>query len=51
MDLIQTSSSPDLGLIAHRCGYYDNSHLNHDFREFAGLAPTAFLRTPRSVSG
>jgi AraC-like DNA-binding protein len=51
LELIGASPCPDLGLIAHRCGYYDHSHLNHDFREFAGLAPTAFLRSPRSVSG
>lgn len=25
------------------CGYYDQSHLIHDFREFSGLSPGAYL--------
>ncbi|MGI5349267.1 helix-turn-helix domain-containing protein [Streptomyces sp. CA-250714] len=32
-----------LARIAEVCGYYDQAHLNRDFRELAGRAPTAHL--------
>ncbi|MCX6315694.1 MAG: helix-turn-helix transcriptional regulator [Bacteroidetes bacterium] len=29
--------------LAHYCGYYDQSHFIHDFREFSGLHPKAYF--------
>jgi AraC-like DNA-binding protein len=33
----------DLARTALACGYYDQSHMVHDFRDFAGLSPTSYL--------
>jgi transcriptional regulator GlxA family with amidase domain len=32
-----------LARVAVECGYFDQSHLIRDFRDFAGAAPAAFL--------
>jgi AraC-like DNA-binding protein len=31
--------------VAHACGYYDQPHLNRDFRALAGCSPTAWIRS------
>lgn len=41
--LLQRDDGTRLGEIALDCGYYDQAHLNRDFRAFAGDPPSAFL--------
>ena len=40
-----------LAEIALDCGYYDQPHLNRDFRQFAGTSPTAYLANVMPASG
>jgi AraC-like DNA-binding protein len=43
VELLGRDDGARFGEIALDCGYYDQAHLNRDFRAFAGEAPTAFL--------
>jgi AraC-like DNA-binding protein len=44
LDLTRSSSTPDWADIVVACGYFDQSHLIHDFQTFSGLSPTEFHR-------
>jgi len=37
--------------LAAHCGYYDQAHLIHDFRQFAGMAPAEFMRRAQPDAG
>jgi transcriptional regulator GlxA family with amidase domain len=41
---IKGSSSVDWAQTALDCGYFDQAHFSHDFREFAGMSPSDYLR-------
>ena len=40
---LKAAPAPDWARLALDCGYFDQSHLIHDFQEFAGSAPLGFL--------
>ena len=41
--LLRSPGHRSLASIALTCGYYDQAHLNRDFRDLAGCTPTAYL--------
>ena len=41
---IRATSSVDWAQTALDCGYFDQAHFSHDFREFAGMSPSDYLR-------
>jgi AraC-like DNA-binding protein len=44
LEKTRKSAVPDWAQVALDCGYYDQSHLIHDFRFFSNLSPTEYVR-------
>jgi transcriptional regulator GlxA family with amidase domain len=44
-DLLLERPELTLADVAFACGYYDQAHLDRDFREFAQTTPTAYAVT------
>jgi len=44
LTFIQQNPSPNWAAVALDLGYFDQSHMIHDFQTFSGLSPTEFLR-------
>lgn len=47
--LAHASDEPDWTDLAVDCGYFDQSHLIRDFREFVFLSPTQYFRQQKSI--
>ncbi len=45
------ADSPDWGAVARSCGYYDQSHLIHEFQRFAGDTPEGLVRRRLAIGG
>jgi AraC-like DNA-binding protein len=48
---LRSSTSRGLAEIAFDCGYFDQAHLNRDFRELGGTTPTVFMRSQLDSGG
>ena len=49
MKLVSAETAP-LADIACEAGYYDQPHMNAEFREFSGFTPSEFLHAHRYVN-
>ena len=47
VELMLSCPQATVGEVAAACGYYDQAHLDRDFREFAATTPTAYAADPR----
>ena len=48
--LMSEGPGDGIAAAAHRAGYYDQAHLNRDFRRFAGAPPRAFFRADPALA-
>jgi AraC-like DNA-binding protein len=48
---LATTETPDWGALARQCGYYDQSHLIHEFQRFAGDTPHGLVRRRLATGG
>jgi AraC-like DNA-binding protein len=46
LHLVSSGKLRCLTEIAHTCGYFDQAHFNHEFREFAGMSPGELATFP-----
>lgn len=44
LDALVAGPRRDQSAIAAACGYYDQSHLIHEFRQYSGMSPAEFVR-------
>jgi AraC-like DNA-binding protein len=51
VETLKAGESRRLSEVALDCGYYDQAHFDRDFRVFAGVTPTALVRTFRPDGG
>jgi AraC-like DNA-binding protein len=44
LETVRNTAVPDWARVAVDCGYYDQSHLIHDFQSFSNLSPAEYVR-------
>jgi AraC-like DNA-binding protein len=47
VEVLMSSPNATVADVAAACGYYDQAHMDRDFREFAGTTPSAYADDPR----
>ena len=47
VEVLTSSPRATVAEVAAACGYYDQAHMDRDFREFAGTTPSAYAGDPR----
>ena len=50
-DKLNGRDRPDWTALANDAGYFDQSHMNRDFRRFLGVSPSAYVTQLRGLLG